>query len=56
MTPTKPDKGTILTSVTDEGEVLVTMPNGRMSFMGFWQAIKFVSRALFSGYRVEVEK
>lgn len=52
----KDEKGTIITSVTDEGEVLVTMPNGRMTFMGFWQAVKFVWSAMFKGYRVEVEK
>lgn len=54
---TDPDiKPTILTSVTDEGEVLVTMPNGRMTFMGFGRAIKFLVRMMGSGYRVEVEK
>lgn len=54
---TDPDtKPTILTSVTDEGEVLVTMPNGCMTFMGFWQAIKFVMRATWNRHRVEVEK
>jgi hypothetical protein len=54
--PTCSRKPTVLTSVTDEGEVLVTMPNGRMVFMGFWDATKFVCRAVFSGHRVAVEK
>lgn len=49
-------KPPILTSVTDEGEVLVTMPGGRMVFMGFWEATKFAYRALFKGYDVKVEK
>ena len=46
----------ILTSVTDEGEVLVTMPGGRMVFMGFWEAAKFAVRAIFRGHDVRVEK
>lgn len=49
-------KETILTSVTDEGEVLVTMPGGRMVFMGFWEAAKFAWRAIFQGYDVKVEE
>lgn len=49
-------KGPILTSVTDEGEVMVTMPGGRMVFMGFWEAAKFVWRAIFRGYDVRLEK
>ena len=48
-------KPTILTSVTDEGEVMVTMPSGRLMFMGFWEAMEFVSSATFKGYTVKVE-
>jgi hypothetical protein len=53
MTDPKP---VIQTSVTDEGEVLVTLPDGRMVFMGFWEATKFVWRAIFKGYDVKVEE
>lgn len=49
-------KPAILTSVTAEGEVLVTMPGGRMVFMGFWDAVKFAWSAIFKGYEVKVEK
>lgn len=47
-------KPPLLTVVTDEGEVLVTMPGGRMVFMGFWEAAKFVCRAIFRGHDVRV--
>jgi hypothetical protein len=49
------DDRTILTSVTDDGEVLVTTPDGRMRFMGFWTAIRFVVGAIRKGYAVKVE-
>lgn len=46
----------ILTSVTDAGEVMVTMPSGRIVFMRFWQACKFITAALFKGWKVKVEE
>lgn len=45
----------ILTRVTDEGEVLVTMPDGQMVFMGFWEAARFVLGAVFRGFEVGVD-
>lgn len=49
------EKKTILTSATDEGEVMITTPDGRMVFMSFWEAFKFVVWATFQGYEVKVE-
>lgn len=46
---------TILARVSDAGEVLVTLPDGRMIFMNFWSAVVFCCRAVFRGYRVKVE-
>jgi len=46
----------ILTSVTDEGEVMVTLSSGRLVFMGFWEAVRFAWHAMFKGHDVRVEK
>lgn len=49
-------KPPIITSITDAGEVTVTMPSGRIVFMGFWEAVKFTWGAIFKGHDVQVEK
>ena len=56
ITPEHPDIiDMIVTHVTREGEVMVTMPSGRVSFMGFWAATKFVIQAMRRGFKVKVD-
>lgn len=49
-------KGIILMRVTDDGEVMITEPSGRMRFMGFLKAISFGWQAMRQGYKVEIEQ
>ena len=48
-------KGTVLMRVTDDGEIMVTEPNGRMRFMGWVKAICLGWRAMRQGFKVEVD-
>ena len=50
------DKETVIMHATDEGEVMVTMPDGRTAFMGLWDAIKLMWRAMRCGYRVKARE
>lgn len=48
-------KGTVLMRVTDDTEVMVTEPGGRMRFMGWFKAIWFGWCAMRAGYKVKVD-
>jgi hypothetical protein len=45
----------IVTRVTQEGEIMVTLPSGRVMFMGFLVGARFVIDATRNGYKVTVE-
>lgn len=45
----------IVTRLTDDSEIMVTLPSGRVTFMGWWGGIRFVCRAIFHGFKVKVE-
>ena len=45
----------IVTRVTSEGEIMVTLPSGRVMFMGFLVGARFVIDATRNGFKVTVE-
>jgi hypothetical protein len=45
----------IVTRVTQEGEIMVTLPSGRVMFMGFLVGARFVIDATRNGFKVTVE-
>lgn len=46
----------VITRITDDGEIMVTMPSGRVTFMGWWAAIRLVWHAVRRGFKVKVEE